>query len=76
MSDHVIRIVRENVHTIGAIDDATMLVDLDLDDCHLASIAMELEDEFSITVTEEDYESWDSVGDIRATVTEKLDLVS
>ena len=54
-------------------DDSFLSDDLDADPYDLEELASLLTEEFSIEITEDDIESWETVSDVIAMVTEKLE---
>ncbi|MBZ0273088.1 acyl carrier protein [bacterium] len=75
LSERIIGLIADHMETDpDEIDEATFLSDdLGADPYVLEEIANLMADEFEIEITEDDYESWETVGDVVQLVAEKLE---
>lgn len=76
MPDKILPIIRTYVghpDLARLVDEpSTTLADLRLDEAALGGIAMDIEDELRIVITQEEMEAWDTVSDVLACAAGKV----
>ena len=75
MIDKIIKVIKENIETDIAIEESTdMREDLDLDSFDVLMIMNEIDDEFSITLEEEDFQKVNTPQEIVSLLKEKYEV--
>ena len=73
--DKIIKIIKENIETDVAIEESTdMREDLDLDSFDVLMIMNEIDDEFSITLEEEDFQRVNTPQEIVSLLKERYEV--
>ena len=73
---HLIEASDEEIDASKVTDQATLRKDLDLSSLQAVTLVMDLEDEFGVTIEDEEIESLDTVGDVLAMVTQKQEQLA
>ncbi len=73
---HLISASDEEIDASGVSDQTTLRKDLDLSSLQAVTLVMDLEDEFGVTIEDEEIESLETVGDVLAMVTRKLEQLA
>jgi len=73
---HLISASDEEIDAAEVSDQASLRKDLDLSSLQAVTLVMDLEDEFGVTIEDEEIESLETVGDILAMVTQKLEQLA
>ncbi len=73
---HLIAASDEEIDAAKVADQTTLRKDLDLSSLQAVTLVMDLEDEFGVTIEDEEIESLDTVGDVLAMVTQKLEQLA
>lgn len=73
---HLISASDEEIDASGVTDQTTLRKDLDLSSLQAVTLVMDLEDEFGVTIEDEEIESLETVGDVLAMVTRKLEQLA
>jgi acyl carrier protein len=73
---HLIAASDEEIDASKVTDQTTLRKDLDLSSLQSVTLVMDLEDEFGVTIEDEEIESLDTVGDVLAMVTQKLEQLA
>ncbi len=73
---HLIAASDEEIDAAKVTDQTTLRKDLDLSSLQAVTLVMDLEDEFGVTIEDEEIESLDTVGDVLAMVTQKLEQLA
>jgi acyl carrier protein len=73
---HLISASDEEIDASEASDKTSLRKDFDLSSLQAVTLIMDLEDEFGITIEDEEIESLETVGDILAMVTQKLEQLA
>ena len=73
---HLISASDEEIDTSKVSDQASLRKDFDLSSLQAVTLVMDLEDEFGVTIEDEEIESLETVGDILAMVTQKLEQLA
>jgi acyl carrier protein len=68
---HLIAASDEEIDASQVTDQTTLRKDLDLSSLQAVTLVMDLEDEFGVTIEDEEIESLETVGDVLAMVTKK-----
>ena len=68
---HLIAASDEEFDAAQVTDQTTLRKDLDLSSLPAVTLVMDLEDEFGVTIEDEEIESLETVGDVLAMVTQK-----
>jgi acyl carrier protein len=68
---HLIAASDEEFDAAQVTDQTTLRKDLDLSSLQAVTLVMDLEDEFGVTIEDEEIESLETVGDVLAMVTQK-----
>ena len=68
---HLIAASDEELDAAQVTDQTTLRKDLDLSSLQAVTLVMDLEDEFGVTIEDEEIESLETVGDVLAMVTQK-----
>lgn len=66
----------EEIDASKVTDQTTLRKDLDLSSLQAVTLVMDLEDEFGVTIEDEEIESLDTVGDVLAMVTQKQEQLA
>lgn len=72
---HLIAASDEEIDASKVTDQTTLRKDLDLSSLQAVTLVMDLEDEFGVTIEDEEIESLETVGDVLAMVTKKQELL-
>ena len=70
---HLIAASDEEIDPAQVTDQTSLRKDLDLSSLQAVTLVMDLEDEFGVTIEDEEIESLETVGEVLAVVTRKLD---
>jgi len=73
---HLIAASDEEIDAAKVTDQTTLRKDLDLSSLQAVTLVMDLEDEFGVTIEDEEIESLDTVADVLAMVTQKLEQLA
>jgi acyl carrier protein len=73
---HLIAASDEEIDAAKVTDQTILRKDLDLSSLQAVTLVMDLEDEFGVTIEDEEIESLDTVGDVLAMVTQKLEQLA
>jgi len=73
---HLIAASDEEIDASKVTDQTTLRKDLDLSSLQAVTLVMDLEDEFGVTIEDEEIESLDTVGDLLAMVTQKQEQLA
>ncbi len=73
---HLISASDEEFDASEASDQTSLRKDFDLSSLQAVTLVMDLEDEFGVTIEDEEIESLKTVGDILAMVTQKLEQLA
>lgn len=68
---HLIAASDEEIDASQVTDQTTLRKDLDLSSLQAVTLVMDLEDEFGVTIEDEEIETLSTVGDLLAMVTQK-----
>ncbi len=69
---HLIAASDEEIDPSEVTDQTSLRKDLDLSSLQAVTLVMDLEDEFGVTIEDEEIESLETVGEVLAVVTQKL----
>lgn len=73
---HLIAASDEQIDASMVTDQTTLRKDLDLSSLQAVTLVMDLEDEFGVTIEDEEIESLETVGDVLAMVTQKQEQLA
>lgn len=73
---HLIAASDEQIDASKFTDQTTLRKDLDLSSLQAVTLVMDLEDEFGVTIEDEEIESLDTVGDVLAMVIQKQEQLA
>lgn len=73
---HLIAASDEQIDASKVTDQTTLRKDLDLSSLQAVTLVMDLEDEFGVTIEDEEIESLNTVGDVLAMVIQKQEQLA
>ncbi|MGB5658760.1 MAG: acyl carrier protein [Thermoanaerobaculia bacterium] len=73
---HLIAASDEQIDASKVTDQTSLRKDLDLSSLQAVTLVMDLEDEFGVTIEDEEIESLDTVGDVLAMVIQKQEQLA